>query len=225
MNGPLSTYVEHLCRTAHRAWTEGWPRTEEPFMNQIVGEFHRSCPNNVQLYGLHRQRQDNADLHGADIAISVSKDNFQKLAVFQIKRILNGKVQLEHEQLSDGMQSGHPRAMFFILAVDPAAFDIRIDSVSSQWNNWPVDPGTKSPRKTKSVPAQNWMQLRPWVREWLLCNVGTITHVDFYNSQQAILTALQSRPGARIVARRPRWLPSALVKIALPDGYTDHDWS
>lgn len=164
----LSAYVERLCRQAHDDWTEGWPRTEEPFMNQVVKEFRRNCPGNVQLFGLHRQGNNCADLHGSDLAISVTKGNFRKIAFFQVKRILNGSVDLEYDQLDDAMQSGHPRGMFFILAVDPSTFNIRIGSVEGEFNSWPATltrrkNGPPGPQLSRQVPVAAWDRLRPWV--------------------------------------------------------------
>lgn len=200
-------------------------------MNQVVKEFRRGCPKkNVTLFGLHRQGNNCADLHGSDLGISVTKGNFRKIAFFQVKRILNGQVELEHDQLDDAMQSGHPSGMYFILAVDPATFDIRVGSVESEFNNWPTKQtrrknGTRGPQMSRQVQVASWDQLKPWVSKWLLCTVGGMTRAQFDAAEQAAETGLARDAHVARPTDRPRWLPSVLVKIALPEGYRDYDWS
>src|SRR5438045_1750153 len=103
MNGPLSLYVEHLCQEAFLAWSMGFPRTEEPLMNHLSGQFMRGCPANVQIHGLHRQGHSNVDLHGSDFAISVTKGDFRKIAFIQLKRNIAGKAKLEWSEVNDAM--------------------------------------------------------------------------------------------------------------------------
>lgn len=229
LHGAVSAHVEKLCRNAHTSWTEGFPKTEEPFMNHIVGEFRRSCPTNVTIVGLHRQGTNSVDLHGSDLAFSVTKGSFEKLAVFQVKRILNGEVELEYDQLDDAMKSGHPKGVFFILAVDTDTFDIRIGSVESEFRAWPnrLTPrknGPPGPQISRRVVSSSWRSLRPWVKDWLQCNVGRISHADFQTTQQDVFNLL-SGPAQVRSKPRPKWLPSVLLKIAIPDGDPNLDWS
>ena len=199
-------------------------------MNQVVKEFRRKCPGNVQLFGLHRQGNKSADLHGSDLAISVTKGNFRKIAFFQVKRILNRNVDLEHDQLDDAMQSGHPRGMFFILAVDPATFDIRVGSVETEFNNWPTTTtrrknGAPGRQLSRQVSVTGWDQIKPWVSKWLLCTVGGMTRAQFEAAEKAVENGLSEDAQLGRQADGARWLPSLLVKVALPEGYRDHDWS
>lgn len=52
-----------------------------------------------------------------------------------------------------------------------------------------------------------------------------MTRAQFAAAEQAVENGLTEDAHMGRQADRPRWLPSLLVKFALPEGYRDHDWS
>lgn len=201
-------------------------------MNNLVREFRAGCPKFVDVHCLHRQGTSSKDLHGSDLAISVTKDAFRKIAFFQVKRIDKGHVELEHRQLLDAIQSGHPACAFFILAVDPdpSNCEIRIGEVEIELNAWPkrLTPrknGAPGPQLSRSVPVAKWDDIATWTSKWLQCTVGRVTRQEFVAAEQAVIAGLTPSEQLVHARRHPRWLPSLLVKFALPEGYRDHDWS
>lgn len=176
-------------------------------MNHILGEFKRSCPNNVTLFGLHRQgvgpKGGQVDLHGSDFAIGVTKGRFRKIAVFQTKRIIAGRVSLEFSQLDDAMKSGLPTQSLFVLAADPSSYDFRICAVETIHANWPSNQGSQ-----RQNPS-SWATLRPWTKDWLECRIGALNDAEFQSAQTSLT--------GQVVADNRRWWPSAFMKIALPN--------
>lgn len=203
MTGPLSAYLDRICRRADERWRQGFPRTEEPLMNQVLGELHRSCPGNVQLIGLHRKGTNNADLHGSDFAVSVTKGNFRKIAVFQTKRSIDDVVILEYAQLQDAMTSGLPTQSLFILAADPRAYDFRITEVAPLYKAWPGGQITQQHRPVR------WESLRSWAWRWLQCAVGGLDIGEFQQANAAL--------SVDAILQERRWWPSVFLKIVLPD--------
>lgn len=184
-------------------------------MNHLVGQFVSSCPNQVKFHGLHRQGFNQTDLHGSDLAISVIKGKFRKIAFFQLKRIVGDRVRLERTEVSDAMQSGFPRNCFFTLAADPSTFDFRLDAVEPRWQNWGDGRGGAA-AATRTLDPAGWTGVRAWTRDWLACRVGAVSAENFENAEAAIIDP-------KLDGRR-RWLPSLLVRVELPDEFDEYGW-
>lgn len=196
-------------------WLSGAPLDEVALMNRITEQIarrRRGCDVGVkssvamepEVLLLHRKGNNQTDLYGSDIAVTVSVPNlgFLKTALFQLKKCKTLACTLELKQLQDALVDTRIAPRAFVLAVDEDRHVMRIESVQHVAGRFSTN------QKSKTFDCSVWSGLSIWLHAWLSCAIAP-------SSIEQDSTSIESMLRRHVVPKRPRtiWSVEAVQEV------------
>lgn len=176
-----------------QGWLKGRPTDEVALMNRLTENFsklRRGCDIGIrdkflmttQTALLHRKGDNQVDLYGADLAITLYIDEtFIKTALFQLKKGSDFSAGLERRQLNQGLSHEAYKNKSFVMYADEIKASIRIKSISKIIDEF------NSTQETKKFDVMSWLSLVEWLQKWLSCEEGELSDINDKNSVEKLL--------------------------------------
>lgn len=193
------------CNSTLNAWLKGRPRSEEAFLNRLtekISRKRRNCDVGVNtptylhtlIYELHRKGENQKDLYGADLAVSVVFEDELKIktAFFQLKRSSNYILKTDRSQFEDALSVDAIGERSFLLAIDEDRKGFRINTIKDMFKHF------NNNSKSKTFDASNWYCLTEFLWKWFSCDIGKSTKFNEPYSVESLLQNFIVEPSEKL---------------------------